>query len=275
MSLGHRVRVYTPYGELLPGMAYLVRRLLENTSNESFLRPGFAEHVCPRRAADEPGSERCRSTSRRGARRSGPDHRRRMPVDAPAAVPATSRSRDFSREADRARCELALRRGRDASSAASIRWSIDGEPLPTTQTRSTRSTRRTSREVVGTWRRRAPAARRTPSRRAAKALRRVARHAGARSARRCCSAAREQIRERRVRAGGVGGLRDRQALARGRRRRRRGDRLLRVLRPRDARASAEPQRRDVPGENNAHFYEPRGVAVVIAPWNFPLAILSA
>ena len=34
---GRRVRVYTPIGELLPGMAYLVRRLLENTSNESFL----------------------------------------------------------------------------------------------------------------------------------------------------------------------------------------------------------------------------------------------
>ncbi|MDE0146491.1 MAG: proline dehydrogenase family protein [Nitrospira sp.] len=34
---GRRVRVYTPIGQLLPGMAYLVRRLLENTSNESFL----------------------------------------------------------------------------------------------------------------------------------------------------------------------------------------------------------------------------------------------
>lgn len=35
---GHRVRVYMPIGEYLPGMAYLVRRLLENTANESFLR---------------------------------------------------------------------------------------------------------------------------------------------------------------------------------------------------------------------------------------------
>jgi RHH-type proline utilization regulon transcriptional repressor/proline dehydrogenase/delta 1-pyrroline-5-carboxylate dehydrogenase len=35
-----------------------------------------------------------------------------------------------------------------------------------------------------------------------------------------------------------------------------------------------PQRRDVAGEDNAYFYEPRGVAVVIAPWNFPLAILT-
>jgi RHH-type proline utilization regulon transcriptional repressor/proline dehydrogenase/delta 1-pyrroline-5-carboxylate dehydrogenase len=40
-----KVRVYCPYGELLPGMAYLVRRLLENTANESFLRQSFAEKL--------------------------------------------------------------------------------------------------------------------------------------------------------------------------------------------------------------------------------------
>ena len=40
---GFRLRVYTPMGELVPGMAYLVRRLLENTSNESFVRHHFAE----------------------------------------------------------------------------------------------------------------------------------------------------------------------------------------------------------------------------------------
>jgi RHH-type proline utilization regulon transcriptional repressor/proline dehydrogenase/delta 1-pyrroline-5-carboxylate dehydrogenase len=36
---------------------------------------------------------------------------------------------------------------------------------------------------------------------------------------------------------------------------------------------AVARRRDVPGEDNEYFYEPRGVIVVIAPWNFPLAIL--
>jgi RHH-type proline utilization regulon transcriptional repressor/proline dehydrogenase/delta 1-pyrroline-5-carboxylate dehydrogenase len=41
--LGLRLRVYVPVGELVPGMAYLVRRLLENTSNESFVRHRFAE----------------------------------------------------------------------------------------------------------------------------------------------------------------------------------------------------------------------------------------
>jgi RHH-type proline utilization regulon transcriptional repressor/proline dehydrogenase/delta 1-pyrroline-5-carboxylate dehydrogenase len=42
-SMGLRVRVYTPIGELVPGMGYLVRRLLENTSNEGFVRQTFAE----------------------------------------------------------------------------------------------------------------------------------------------------------------------------------------------------------------------------------------
>jgi RHH-type proline utilization regulon transcriptional repressor/proline dehydrogenase/delta 1-pyrroline-5-carboxylate dehydrogenase len=38
---GYLVRLYVPLGEMLPGMGYLVRRLLENTSNESFLRHTF------------------------------------------------------------------------------------------------------------------------------------------------------------------------------------------------------------------------------------------
>jgi RHH-type proline utilization regulon transcriptional repressor/proline dehydrogenase/delta 1-pyrroline-5-carboxylate dehydrogenase len=42
VKLGYRVREYCPIGELVPGMAYLVRRLLENTSNEGFLRASFS-----------------------------------------------------------------------------------------------------------------------------------------------------------------------------------------------------------------------------------------
>src|SRR5437773_10825021 len=45
VEMGHRVREYCPVGELLPGMAYLVRRLLENTSNEGFLANKFAKGV--------------------------------------------------------------------------------------------------------------------------------------------------------------------------------------------------------------------------------------
>jgi RHH-type proline utilization regulon transcriptional repressor/proline dehydrogenase/delta 1-pyrroline-5-carboxylate dehydrogenase len=40
---GERVRVYLPVGDLLPGMSYLIRRLMENTSNTSFLRQTYAD----------------------------------------------------------------------------------------------------------------------------------------------------------------------------------------------------------------------------------------
>ena len=43
LNVAKRVRLYAPYGDLIPGMAYLVRRLLENTANESFLRQTFVE----------------------------------------------------------------------------------------------------------------------------------------------------------------------------------------------------------------------------------------
>ena len=42
--------------------------------------------------------------------------------------------------------------------------------------------------------------------------------------------------------------------------------MLRLAKPR--------QTQELPGESNIYFYEPRGIAAVIAPWNFPLAILT-
>ena len=41
VNLNYRLRSYVPYGETLPGMAYLVRRLLENSSGQSLLDSGF------------------------------------------------------------------------------------------------------------------------------------------------------------------------------------------------------------------------------------------
>nr|WP_243361749.1 L-glutamate gamma-semialdehyde dehydrogenase [Fundidesulfovibrio terrae] len=54
LKVAGRVRLYCPYGELLPGMAYLVRRLLENTANESFLRLSFAEGEAEDRLLENP-----------------------------------------------------------------------------------------------------------------------------------------------------------------------------------------------------------------------------
>ncbi|MBT5231321.1 MAG: bifunctional proline dehydrogenase/L-glutamate gamma-semialdehyde dehydrogenase, partial [Methylococcales bacterium] len=42
---GYQVRVYLPFGQLLPGMSYLVRRLLENSSSQSMLvMMGLPDH---------------------------------------------------------------------------------------------------------------------------------------------------------------------------------------------------------------------------------------
>ncbi len=63
---GLRVREYVPVGEMIPGMAYLVRRLLENTSNESWLKAGFLDRAAPETllaapvspSDDDPGHQR-------------------------------------------------------------------------------------------------------------------------------------------------------------------------------------------------------------------------
>jgi RHH-type proline utilization regulon transcriptional repressor/proline dehydrogenase/delta 1-pyrroline-5-carboxylate dehydrogenase len=55
---GHLVRMYVPLGEILPGMGYLVRRLLENTSNESFLRHTFFEEENCERLLQRPTMHR-------------------------------------------------------------------------------------------------------------------------------------------------------------------------------------------------------------------------
>ncbi|QDV90068.1 Bifunctional protein PutA [Phycisphaerae bacterium RAS2] len=48
VDMGQRLRVYAPFGDFVAGMAYLIRRLIENTANESFLRQSFdpdADHA--------------------------------------------------------------------------------------------------------------------------------------------------------------------------------------------------------------------------------------
>jgi RHH-type proline utilization regulon transcriptional repressor/proline dehydrogenase/delta 1-pyrroline-5-carboxylate dehydrogenase len=56
VEMGYRVREYCPVGELLPGMSYLVRRLLENTSNEGFLKAKFSDNAGPEQLLRDPQS---------------------------------------------------------------------------------------------------------------------------------------------------------------------------------------------------------------------------
>jgi RHH-type proline utilization regulon transcriptional repressor/proline dehydrogenase/delta 1-pyrroline-5-carboxylate dehydrogenase len=77
-DMKQRVRIYTPYGKLLPGMAYLVRRLLENTSNQSFLRAGFTEQLPEEVLLMNPTRQQPRVT----CHRLGPRHGQRPASDA-------------------------------------------------------------------------------------------------------------------------------------------------------------------------------------------------
>ena len=44
---GYCVRLYSTVGELIPGMSYLVRRLLENSANQSFILSSFVKNKSP------------------------------------------------------------------------------------------------------------------------------------------------------------------------------------------------------------------------------------
>jgi RHH-type proline utilization regulon transcriptional repressor/proline dehydrogenase/delta 1-pyrroline-5-carboxylate dehydrogenase len=126
---GWRLRVYMPYGQLVPGMAYLVRRLLENSSNESFLRAGFVQHVPPEvlLAAPHPAVEETgNSDLPREAATAGLPGFRNEPLT------------DFSLAGGRRAMEEALRRFRaelERDGAALVPVVIDGQPArnwPTT-----------------------------------------------------------------------------------------------------------------------------------------------
>ncbi len=72
-----RLREYVPVGQMIPGMAYLVRRLLENTSNESWLRAGLI---------DDAGMDVLLASPHEGTVDSGPD--RAKLVERHALTPA-------------------------------------------------------------------------------------------------------------------------------------------------------------------------------------------
>ena len=71
IQYGQRVRVYLPVGDLLPGMSYLIRRLMENTSNTSFLRQTYADRkdiaslIKPPAVALKPGGHAASSSAER------------------------------------------------------------------------------------------------------------------------------------------------------------------------------------------------------------------
>ncbi len=269
IRLRHRVRIYTPMGELLPGMAYLVRRLLENTSNESFLRAGFLEHQPEEQLLMNPMemlSRRRRSNGRR--------HQPAATASAPAPAPNPARFTneplsDFSREDVRAAMRDALKSVRNRFGEA-YPLIVAGRAVHTDATiestdpshrrqivgRSARATVDHARGAVAAAREAFPAWRDLPARRRAELLSRSAQIMRRRRFELAAWEIHETGKQWREADADVAEAIDYcDYYARE---------MLRL---------AEPMRRDVAGEQNEYFYSPRGVAVTIAPWNFPLAIL--
>ncbi|HXE55719.1 MAG TPA: L-glutamate gamma-semialdehyde dehydrogenase [Tepidisphaeraceae bacterium] len=279
VQMGRRVRVYTPFGQLLPGMAYLVRRLLENTSNQSFLRAGFLENLPAEELLMNPLNR-----IRGGRLSSLPRENDNGQTNAPFMnEPLT----DFSIAANRDAMAAALRQvaermprdtgfqpvqsdSQTAGAATNCALVINGKRATTIKTIASVNPSHSSQIVgicssattedatraVEAARGAFPVWRDTPIERRAELLRRSAQILRRRRFELAAWEVYECGKQWRESDADVAEAIDYCEFY--------AHEMLRLSRP---------QRRDVPGEENETFYEPIGPAVTIAPWNFPLAIL--
>jgi len=252
LAAGFSVRVYVPYGPLIPGMAYLVRRILENTANESFLRRTFAESAPPEELLKAPAEAPERTV------------RIRLPVENHPPV-------DFSRPQNieamkEALSEVASRfpytvplviGGREVkgeSTFPSVRPDKPGVVVGTAQTGTPRHVRealRCAREAFPGW-----AAVSAEKRR--DILLQAARIIDARRFELAALMVYEAGKTWREADGDVVEAID----------------CLRYYGSEAVRLSQAEDLCDIPGEINQYGYRPRGVGAIIAPWNFPLAIFA-
>ena len=99
-KMGYPVRFYTPVGKMIPGMGYLVRRLLENTSNESFLRRSFREKVSVEELLQNPLTLFAEEGAAPDAEKKGQEHRETGPFrNEPFLDWAISTNRDLFEKA--------------------------------------------------------------------------------------------------------------------------------------------------------------------------------
>ncbi len=274
LDLGHRVRVYTPYGQLLPGMAYLVRRLLENTSNESFLRAGFVENIPeekllmnPSNAPNVQPSANNGSAEKPGAYKPGasaPDSFRAHNFT--PEPPTDFASEENRRAMQQAIAQIRTQLGRsyplviDAQRIEDTgKWIDSTNPSNRSELigRVAAATANHANEAVEAAHRAFQSWRKTPVMARAALLKRVAAIMRRRKFELSAWMVLECAKPWREADGDVAEAIDFCDFYAGE--------MLRL---------SSPRRRDVPGEDNYMFYEPRGVCAVIAPWNFPLAILS-
>ena len=260
---GQRVRVYLPVGKLLPGMAYLIRRLMENTSNTSFLRQTYADEEQIDKLIASPAPAKSVTQARKTTRR-------RAAVN--AVEPFQNEPLlDFAREENRSRFAGFLKEVRKKFTRSHPLW-IGGDEIETKSWLNSVNPA-APEEIVGRvpvaareeaehavvnaleffpqWRRTPVSERATVMFRAADIMRRRRVELAAWEVFEVAKSWREADAD-------VAEAIDYLEYY--------GREMLRLSEPRLT--------QKLPGESNVYLYEPRGVGAVIAPWNFPLAILT-
>jgi RHH-type proline utilization regulon transcriptional repressor/proline dehydrogenase/delta 1-pyrroline-5-carboxylate dehydrogenase len=257
-KMGHPVREYVPVGDLVPGMAYLVRRLLENSSNEGFLRRRYVDGAAVETLLAEPA---------------GP------PAEGPGAVvEAVFDDRTLFRNDPLA--DFSLRSAREACAAAieAVRRRLGAEYPAVVGGREHREGQKIVSvnparpgEVVGVVAGIDAALGEAALAAARKAQGDWAR-AGFGKRARILSRAARIARDRKTE------LVAWQVFEVGKNRVEADADVTEAIDhleyyAREALRLGEPrQTGECPGEENLYFYRPRGVGLVISPWNFPLAI---
>src|SRR6184192_1341978 len=276
VEMGYRVREYCPVGELLPGMAYLVRRLLENTSNEGFLRAKFAENVSAEELLRDP-KELVRQNRAQLPETTIPaitedrHHKNGASIESPPGdIYENSPLVNFVYQESQEKMRTALREMHNRF-GEKYPLVIGGEKVWTDKlTPSVNPS--APKEVVGyvaeagipEAERAVQAARtafdkwsRTPSEERARLLERAA---AIMDRRRYELSALEVFEVGKPWAEADGDIREAVDFCRFY-----AEQMRQIGRPRLT--------QHVPGEESYQHYWPRGVALVIAPWNFPIAIL--
>ncbi len=261
-ELGHRVRIYAPFGELIPGMAYLVRRLLENTSNDSFLRHSLAEDIPLEKLMANPSST---VSSDQASEKTSAN-----PSAETAPVFTNEPQLDFSREEVRQEFQEAVDSVREEF-GRDYYLVIGGKRV---ETRGQLVSRNPSHktQIVGTVGAASPDDAQEAIDAAEKAFKTWSKfdvNYRAEYLNLLANALRERRYELAAWEVHECGKTWQEADA---------DvaeaidfcvyysqQAIELLAPREV---------NIAGEENTYYYRPRGVAVVIAPWNFPLAILT-
>jgi RHH-type proline utilization regulon transcriptional repressor/proline dehydrogenase/delta 1-pyrroline-5-carboxylate dehydrogenase len=271
VEMGYRVREYCPVGELLPGMSYLVRRLLENTSNEGFLRAKFSENVSTEELLRDP-CEILRRTPNGALSSSNTiqNMTTTIPKTQPGAAYENAPLTNFALPDNQEKMRSALRDQRKQF-GRKIPLTINGEKIWTDKMFSSVNPSRPD-QIVG-----------------------YAAEAGIPEAERAVAAARTAFEKwRRTSFEERCRLLERAAeILESRRFELSALEVFEVGKPwaqadgdiaeaidfctfyaRQMRRIGRPRlTQHVPGEESYQHYWPRGVALVIAPWNFPMAIL--